>query len=309
MCCGANEGDGMSFAAELVLDDVYELSGIARAQVVTICFSDDASRVASDSKIGVPGSTIHFDCTATLMDAQSQVTEVVILVEVDGAGLTQDIYLLPLVPLRAKTGYRLLRVDTDAALHKFAQRSSVSVVRGTDITLASGRQCPVEQLQPGAPVLTRDHGAQSVRWIAQSTDRATGGFAPIRICAGALYNTKDMIISPNQLFHFYQRMGCLGTGQPAVQIKAEALVNGHTVTPLRGGFMDHFQLIFDRPQVIYAEGIAIETTGIESAQITFTTPEPRTASLPCRDMINAERQPIEIISPDPVDLIRRATAG
>jgi len=41
-------------------------------------------------------------------------------------------------------------------------------------------------------------------------------------------------------------------------------VNGSTIQVQNGGFVDYFQLLFDRHQIIYAEGIAAESMLIDS---------------------------------------------
>ena len=47
-------------------------------------------------------------------------------------------------------------------------------------------------------------------------------------------------------------------------VKARHLVNGESVIVQDGGFVDYFQLLFDRHQIIYAEGIAAESMLIDT---------------------------------------------
>ncbi len=257
---GANLGDPVSFAAELELDDTYELHKDAGQQRLSIIAAEDGSfTIAPDTALGTPGATLHLDCCLTMMSGNAETTEVLVLVEVDARGHAAAIYALPLAPLTPRMGYTLVGIDRDNARRKFAQVGCVSFSRGTHITLASGAQRPIEDLTVGDAVLTRDDGPRQVRWIGQSTVRAVGEFAPIRIMAGALNNANDLVVSPDHRLFIYQRSDRLGAGRHQVLVRARHLVNGETVVRQDGGFIDYFQLLFDEHQIIYAEGIAAET--------------------------------------------------
>lgn len=257
---GANLGDALSFASELDLDDVYELRPQARQYRLSLVLDGAGPFIlAPDTELGTPGSHLHLDSGLTLMSGTGRTSELLVLVEVDGAGDVADIYAMPLAQMAPKTGYALVGVDRDTPLQKFAQVACVSFSRGTHITLASGAQRRVEELALGDMVLTRDDGPQAIRWIGQSTVRAVGDFAPIRIRAGALHNENDLLVSPDHRLFIYQRSDALGAGRHEVLVRARHLVNGDTVLRDSGGFVDYFQILFDAHQIIYAEGIAAET--------------------------------------------------
>jgi hypothetical protein len=152
------------------------------------------------------------------------------------------VFLAPLTTLESRIEYRLVGIDTKTARQKFGQVACVSFARGTHITLSSGEQRLIEDLRTGDKVLTRDDGVQQIRWIGQTTTRAVGEFAPIKIKAGALNNTNDLIISPDHRLFVYQRSDQLGAGRAELLVKARHLVNGDTVTQMQGGFVDYFQL-------------------------------------------------------------------
>ena len=262
---GANMGDPLPFAAELVLDDVYRIEPGARTQRLSLEDARDGRfRVAADTDLGTPGAALHLDCALTFMSSDGQTTEAILLVEVDDDSLAADIYLLPLTMLEPHLEYRLVGIDTQTQREKFGQVGAVSFVRGTHITLASGEQRPIEELRVGDRILTRDDGIQPVRWIGQNTVRAVGEFAPICIRAGTLSNTNDLIVSPDHKLFVYQRSDELGAGRSELLVKARHLVNGDSVRSLDGGFVDYFQLLFDGHQIIYAEGIAAESMLIDS---------------------------------------------
>ena len=257
---GANMGDPLSFAAELDLDDTYELHPDASTHRLSVETKDDGRLVVGgDTQVGTSGAALHLDCCLTLMSATGLTTEMIVLVEVDEAGNVANVFGLPLAHMQPKTGYVLVGIDRERARRKFAEVACVSFSRGTHITMASGIQKPIEELTVGDMVLTRDDGPQAIRWIGHSTVRAVGDFAPIRIKAGTLHNENDLIVSPDHRLFIYQRFDALGAGRKEVLVRARHLVNGDTVTRQMGGFVDYFQLLFDRHHIIFAEGISAET--------------------------------------------------
>lgn len=265
---GANLGDAISFADEIDLDDTYELRKGARTALISLL--PDAAQgaggfvIAPDSAVGRVGATVHLDSCLTLMSANGQTTEMLILVEVDARGDVEAIYAMPLATMVPRVGYSLVGVDRDGARQRFAEVACVSFTRGTQITMASGEQRPVEALRVGDRILTRDDGPQVLRWIGQNTTRAIGDFAPIRIRAGTLHNDNDLLVSPDHRLFIYQRSDALGAGRSEVLVRARHLVNGDSVTRQTGGFIDYFQLLFDDHQIIYAEGIAAETLLVDT---------------------------------------------
>lgn len=235
---GANEGDGLSVSEDLVLDDVYALVEPRDPGSLSVVCTAGRYTVARGSELGAPGSHVHLDSTLTLMGDGTQVTEVLVLAEMDEYGLVAAVYLLPLAPLTARTNYRLVGFDTDEVEQKLAHLACVSFTKGTRISLSTGRQVAVEDLAIGDLVLTRDDGAQPLRWIGHSTQRAVGAFAPIRISAGTLNNLDDLVVSPDHRLFIYQRSDRLGAGRSELLVKAQHLVDGSSVTVDQGGFVD-----------------------------------------------------------------------
>ena len=261
----ANMGDVISFASELILDDVYEVDFGADPARLSLVARDDASfSIGHDTTIGTPGAVVHLDSALTFMSPDSSTIDAILLVEVDEAGGVVEIYMLPFNALNSRVEYRLVGIDRENAHSKFAQVACVSFTLGTHITMASGAQRAVEELVVGDRILTRDDGVQTLQWVGTSTTRAVGEFAPIRIAAGTLNNTADLLVSPDHRLFIYQRTDELGAGRSELLVKARHLVNGTTVTEDKGGFVDYFQLLFDSHQIIYAEGIAAESMLINS---------------------------------------------
>jgi hypothetical protein len=311
---GANLGDPISFAAELDHGDTYELQPQARQERLAVLMDDGGQfTIADNSELGRPGAPLHLDCCLTMMAGTGQTSEILVLVEVDGAGCVAEVYILPLAELMPRMGYALVGIDRENARRKFAEVGCVSFSRGTQITMASGEQRAIENLAVGDMVLTRDDGPQKVRWIGQSTVRAVGAFAPIRIKAGALHNENDLLVSPDHRLFIYQRSDALGAGRHEVLVRARHLVNGDTVVQQDGGFVDYFQLLFDTHQIIYAAGIAAETLLID----TRTRPalpedlsEKLAQALPghnARTHLDYEVTESLLDHPDAADLLKRAS--
>ncbi len=306
---GANMGDVLSFGADLMLDDVYTLASGADTQRLTVHTGTSHLIVAENSALGHAGATIHLDCAITLMPPDGHVTDAIVLVEVDDSGDINAIYLCPLAALTPKTPYALVGVDTDTVREKFAQLACARFTRGTRITMASGAQVPIEDLKVGDRVLTRNDGVQAVGWIGQSTVRAVGDFAPIRIKAGTLNNAHDLIVSPDHRLFIYQRTDQLGAGRSELLVKARHLVNGDSVVIQDGGFVDYFELLFDSHQIIYAEGIAAESMLIDT-RTRSALPDEITADL--SQHINEGLSGLDVTEtlldrPDAAELLRRAS--
>ncbi|MBU2963709.1 Hint domain-containing protein [Citreicella sp. C3M06] len=261
---GANQGDGLGFCAELIPDDIYNLSPVATLHRMALLPAVDAPfRIAPGSQLGTPGAELHLDCVVTFMTGDGRITEGLVLVETDG-GDVAGIYLMPLGEMSPRVDYALMGIDPDGGLAKFAQLACVSFTAGTMITLASGAQVPVESLTVGERVLTRDDGAQTLRWIGHGTTRASGDFAPVLIRQGVLNNARDLLVSPDHRLFIYQREDRLGAGRAEVMIKARHLVDGERVMRVSGGFVDYYQMLFDHHQIIYAEGIAAESMLVDN---------------------------------------------
>lgn len=311
---GANMGDPIGLFQDMMLDDIYQLSPPAHPQRLALASTAEGQFcIAEGTALGTPGARLHLDCALTLMPQAGDNVEALVMVEVDEDGLIAAIYLLPMAPLNLQHSYTLVRAEQDGARRKLAQMACVSFTRGTRITLATGAQKPIEDLVPGDRVLTRDEGVQDLRWIGQTTSRAVGRMAPVLIRAGVLNNAADLLVSPDHRLMVYQRRDELGTGCPELLVRARDLVNGTTVVVQDGGFVDYFQLLFDRHHIIYAEGIAAESLFLDP----LTQPAlpddllrrigPGLATGQRRDSHGLEVQKNLLNHPDAVEMLRRSS--
>lgn len=256
---GANLGDPVGAPDQVALDDVYRLKPEGRARRLMLRLRpgevDAAQEIATGSEIGRPGDRIEPLALLTLLAPDGE--RLALVTVWHEASLTT--YALPLSPMIAGTDYTLIDVGTDFTGLRLADVICVSFAAGTLITRPGAAPEAIEMLRPGDLVLTRDHGPQPVRWIGKATLRAAGSFAPVVISAGTLGNLGDLVVSPHHRIFLYQRGTRRLGGTPEVLVQAKHLVDGDRVWRREGGFAEYYSLVFDRHEIIFAEGIPAES--------------------------------------------------
>lgn len=261
---GANVGDGLDGPDMVLPGDVYQLDRDAAA--LRLVVGQDHS-VGPGSEVGQPGDQINLEARYGLMAPDGDRVELLILT------LGRDRYVLPLSPIGAKVDYTLLTVEPAPESLQLADLLCLSFARGTMITLASGSQRAIESLTPGTEVLTRDHGRQPIRWIGHARLRAVGAFAPVVITAGTLGNGGDLILSQHHRVFVYQRNRLPGLTTSELLVQARHFVDGEAVYLREGGFVDYFSLVFDRHEIIYAEGVPSESLMVNDATVNRLPPD------------------------------------
>jgi hypothetical protein len=129
---------------------------------------------------------------------------------------------------------------------------------GTRIRTLRG-EVPVEALAVGDMVETRDHGPQPIRWIGQRRVAAVGAQAPVVIEAGLLGLHGRLVVSPQHRVLVSHWMAELLFCEEEVLVAARDLVNGASVRVLEGGEVTYVHLLFDRHEIIWAEGLQTES--------------------------------------------------
>lgn len=257
---GANLGDPVGAPDQVALGDVYRLKPEARSRRMMLRLrpgegESPAQEIAAGSEIGTPGDLIRPLALLTFLAPDGE-RLVLVTVWHDASMAT---FALPLSPMVAGKDYTLVEVGTEFAGLRLADMICVSFAAGTLITRPGGAPDPIEALAPGDLVLTRDHGAQPIRWIGKSRHRAAGSFAPVVISAGTLGNLGDLAVSPHHRIFLYQRDSRHLGGTSEVLVQAKHLVDGERVWRREGGFVDYYSLVFDRHEIIFAEGIPAES--------------------------------------------------
>lgn len=263
---GANEGDALGPAETCEPGDVYQLERGAEPLRLLLAAPQWGTahwRVGEGSRVGRAGDALLAVGLLTLMAPDADKVELLVIrLEPTGAH-----YALPLSAMAPRVDYTLLQVTGDPGRVRLADWLCVAFARGTRITLSDGAQVPVEALEPGARILTRDHGAQPLRWVGRATLRAAGAFAPVVISRGTLGNAGDLVVSQHHRIFLYQRGPERIGGRAELLVQARHLVDGARVHLRSGGFTDWFSLVFDRHEIIYAEGIPAESLLVTEATL------------------------------------------
>ncbi|MEM9059163.1 MAG: Hint domain-containing protein [Pseudomonadota bacterium] len=185
-------------------------------------------------------------------------------------------------------------IDTSTTQSQFASLVSMGVppcfAPGTRILTGRG-EVAVEDLRIGDMVQTARHGPQPVRWIGVRTETFTERDArnkPILISAGALgggFPTRDLVVSPQH------RMLITGKLPETMFGTREVLATAKNLTALPGvrrmlgkSEIRYFALLFDRHEIIFAEGSATESF--------------RPGPVALRDMAQTRRDEIYQVYPD-----------
>jgi len=146
--------------------------------------------------------------------------------------------------------------DTDVG---FVNATSVPCfVAGTLIATPDGDR-RAETLLPGDLVMTKDEGAQPLRWTGSRQVAAAGDFAPIHIRANTLGQHRDLLVSPLHRVLIKDILAELLFGEAEVLVAARDLVNDHSITRRTGGQVTYVHLLFDRHQVVFSEGLETES--------------------------------------------------
>ena len=160
---------------------------------------------------------------------------------------------------------------TDGTIVTFSEiENIICFTAGTLIQTPLGER-RIDTLQAGDAVLTLDHGPQPIRWIGKKTVRASGALAPIHFRRGAIGNTRDLLVSPQH------RMLCTGYrtqlhfGESEILAPAKSLVDECNITVEYGGMVTYVHILFDRHQIVFANGAASESffpasTGLDAIE-------------------------------------------
>lgn len=141
---------------------------------------------------------------------------------------------------------------------------------------------PVEELQAGDSIFTKDHGVQEIRWVGHKTVpqealEEAPFLAPIHIEKGALGNAlpdKDMYLSPNHRVLVSAPDLELMFGQSEVLVAAKHLTNLQGVSQVKPHSVTYIHIMFDRHEIVWSDGVwsesfqpgAMALSGLETAQ-------------------------------------------
>ena len=130
---------------------------------------------------------------------------------------------------------------------------TTGICAGTTIMTLQG-EMPVEHLQPGTKVITRDSGMAVLHAVRAEVVK----LQPIRIKAGSLGHTRpdrDMMVTPGTQIHIRDWRAEALYGVASANVPAHRLVDGEFLSKEATCEMTVYSLTFDRPHILYADGI------------------------------------------------------
>lgn len=128
-------------------------------------------------------------------------------------------------------------------------------------------EVPVESLQVGDKVVTRDNGIQEIRWVGERTLsgqelRQNSHLQPIFITRGALGNglpERDMIVSPNRRLLISSDRTQLYFDEHEVLVAAKHLVGSHGIHAIEAIGVNYVYFMFDRHEIVLSNGAWTES--------------------------------------------------
>lgn len=148
----------------------------------------------------------------------------------------------------------------DGTIVTFSEIENIICFTPGTLILTEEGERPVESLRPGARVITRDHGPQTLRWVGASRVEGTGSFAPVRISPALLEGARrPLLVSPQHRFVFGGYQSALYFGEDEVMAAALHLTDGVHACRMHCASVTYIHLMFDAHEVIFAEGAATES--------------------------------------------------
>lgn len=135
---------------------------------------------------------------------------------------------------------------------------AICFTSGTMIQTARGPRM-IDDLRLGDMIMTRDNGAQPLRWIGQRRVAAKGHNTPIHIAKGILGNDTDLLVSPNHRMLIATPNADLLFAENEVLVAAKNLISSDGISRRTGGHVTYIHLLFEQHEIIMANGAPSES--------------------------------------------------
>ena len=186
-------------------------------------------------------------------------------------------------------------------------------VKGTLIKCETGLK-PVEQLKQGDMVWTKDDGYQAIRWIGARTFNKADlslneRIRPIRIAKGSIGHDmpeRDLLVSPQHRVLVNSRIAKRMTNEDEVLVSAKHMlqITGIDVVNDMDEVM-YVHFMFDRHQIVEAEGVLSESLYAGPQAIRSLLPEARAELLE----LFPELADISVLGPVPARMLLSGRQG
>lgn len=227
-------------------------------------------------------STVVYNATLTYMNGETaQITAVVFQDRYGNTFLAPEYSANQDQTYLEYRGIRMVTLDSlenDASLGLNEDRQTFEFVtcftEGTMILTAHGER-PIESLKPGDLIWTLDDGMQPLRWIGSKTVSGMGDLAPIHFTAGSLGSERDLLVSPNHRMYLFGASLALHLGEDDGLAMAKHMVNGSDVRVMPCKSVTYMHMMFDRHQIVLANGVLSESFHPGDYAMTCLTDEAR----------------------------------
>lgn len=159
-------------------------------------------------------------------------------------------------------------MDMGTKTHRTAAAKMISIatddvtglIDGTTVMTLDG-ELPVEHLSAGDRVITRDSGVAVLKDV-RVTEKE---IAPIEIKAGSLGHTRpdrDTLLAPGAQVHIRDWRAQAMYGTKSANVPARRLTDGEFIAESSLRVVRVYDLVFDRPHVVYADGLEVTTHAV-----------------------------------------------
>ncbi len=141
-----------------------------------------------------------------------------------------------------------------------AAQTSVALVCGTLIQTREG-EISIENLKAGDQIITRTQGFSTLAGVRRSRAMMNA----VRFKSGSLGHTRpgsDLLMPLNQKVLIRDWRAKAIYGQPQAVVPAFELIDGEFICDMGLQMLDLCILSFDRPHVIYADGMEVSTSAV-----------------------------------------------
>ncbi len=167
-------------------------------------------------------------------------------------------------PLAPSTGYTLTSFSPDGAV---AYSDLAPCFTADTLIECAHGPVPVQDIQEGDMVVTRDHGLQAVRWVGRQAVAGMGEMAPVRFKAGVLGNRADLVVSPMHRMLISGPRAELLFGHTEMLAHAVDLCDGDRIFRAPVAEVTYFHLLFDRHEILNTYGCWSESFAPSAAAL------------------------------------------
>jgi hypothetical protein len=129
---------------------------------------------------------------------------------------------------------------------------------GTQIETPYGPR-PIESLEPGDLILTRDHGPQPLVWVGSRTVCGLAEHAPVEFAPGSIGNDAALRVSPQHRMLVDDFRAAIYFGDEEIIVAADFLVNDDTITRAPVQSVTYYHLLLEEHQLVMASGVWSES--------------------------------------------------